>query len=155
VVRIMTRACALAATAVAVFAFAILPAGAQQRIGPNQQFAGRVNGRRTAAVVYTACAAPVSAGRTGPVAGGQTLSVVRAKRGNGYTGLFTKIYAWFVPQSATTTTAPVQLKFISYNAPQAIPTSPATAPDRSNSARAHTSRLAPTAGSPTTSLCSS
>jgi hypothetical protein len=119
----MTRAFALAATAVAVFAFAISPAGAQQRIGPNQHFAGRVNGRRTAAVVYTACAGPVSAGRTGPVAGGQTLSVVRAKRGNGYTGLFTEIYAWFVPQSATTTTAPVQLKFISYNAPQAIPTS--------------------------------
>jgi hypothetical protein len=120
-VRIPTRAFALAATAVAVFAFAIAPAGAQQPIGPHQHFAGRVNGTRTSAVVYTVCAGP-PAGRTGPVAGGQTLSVVKATRGHGYTGLFSQIYAWFVPQSATTT-APTQLKFTSYNAPKAIPTS--------------------------------
>jgi hypothetical protein len=37
--------------------------------------------------------------------------------------LFSQIYAWFVPQSTATTTAPMQLKFISYNAPQTIPTS--------------------------------
>jgi hypothetical protein len=122
-VRIMTRTCAAVAMAVAVFAFAGAPAGAQQPIGPNQHFAGRVNGARTSAVVYTVCAGPIWAGRTGPVAGGQTLSVVRARRGHGYTGLFTQIYAWFVPHSAATTTAPPQLKFTSYNAPQAIPTS--------------------------------
>jgi hypothetical protein len=64
----------------------------------------------------------VWAGRTGPVAGGQTLAVVRATRDHGYTGPFSQIYAWFVPQKGATT-APVQLKFIKYNAPQAIPTS--------------------------------
>jgi hypothetical protein len=123
--RIMTRTIGAVATAVAVAVFALAgaPAGAQQPIGPHQHFAGRVNGTRTSAVVYTVCAGPVVAGRAGPVAGGQTLSVVRATRGHGYTGLFSQIYAWFVPQSATTTTAPVQLKFTSYNAPQAIPTS--------------------------------
>ena len=120
-VRIMTRAFALIATVAGVFALAVVPAGAQQPIGPNQHFAGRVNGTRTSAVVYTVCAGP-GAGRTGPVAGGQTLSVVRATRGHGYTGPFSQIYAWFVPRSATAT-APTQLKFTSYNAPQAIPTS--------------------------------
>jgi len=120
--RITTRTFAGVAAAVAVFALAGSPAGAQQQIGPHQHFAGRVNGARTSAVVYTVCAVPVGAGRTGPVAGGQTLSVVRATRGHGYTGLFSQIYAWFVPQSGATT-APTQLKFTSYNAPQGIPTS--------------------------------
>jgi hypothetical protein len=120
-VRTMTRAFAVIAAA-ALFAFAGVPASAQQPIGPNQHFAGRVNGTRTSAVVHTVCAGPASAGRTGPVAGGQTLAVVRAAQGHGYTGPFSQIYAWFVPPSGTTT-APVQLKFTSYNAPQAIPTS--------------------------------
>jgi len=120
--RITRRTFAGVATAVAVFALAGSPAGAQQPIGPHQHFAGRVNGARTSAVVYTVCAGPAEAGRTGPVAGGQTLSVVRATRGHGYTGLFSQIYAWFVPQSGATT-APTQLKFTSYNAPKAIPTS--------------------------------
>jgi hypothetical protein len=105
-----------------MIALAGVPAGAQQPIGPNQHFSGRVNGTRTSAVVHTVCAGPVSAGRTGPVAGGQTLSVVRARTGHGYTGPFAQIYAWFVPQR-TATTAPTQLKFFSYNAPRAIPTS--------------------------------
>ena len=122
-VRTRTRVFAAVATVVAVFALAGAPAGAQQSIGPHQHFEGRVNGTRTSAVVYTVCAGPGGAGRTGPVAGGQTLSVVRVTRGHGYTGLFSQIYAWFVPQSAATTTAPEQLKFVSYNTPQAIPTS--------------------------------
>jgi len=120
-VRIMRRTFAAVAMAIAVFGLAGLPAGALQPIGPHQHFGGRVNGTRTSAVVHTVCAGP-SAGRTGPVAGGQTLSVVRAPRGHGNTGLFSQIYAWFVPQSGATT-APTQLKFTSYNAPQTIPTS--------------------------------
>jgi hypothetical protein len=121
-VRTVTRTFAAVAMAVALLAAAGVAAGAQQPIGRNQHFAGLVNGTKTSAVVYTACAGPAAAGRTGPVAGGQTLSVVRVKRGDGFTGPFTQIYAWFVPQSGTTT-APVQLKFTSYNSPQAIPTS--------------------------------
>jgi hypothetical protein len=120
--RMMTRTFVAVAMAAVVIAAAGVPAGAQQPIGPNQHFSGLVNGTRSSAVVYTVCAGPVWAGRTGPVAGGQTLSVVRARKGHGYTGPFAQIYAWFVPQS-TATTAPAQVKFISYNAPQAIPTS--------------------------------
>jgi hypothetical protein len=120
--RTMTRTLVAVAMVTMVIALAAVPAGAQQSIGPNQHFSGLVNGTRTSAVVYTVCAGPVWAGRTGPVAGGQTLSVVRARKGHGYTGPFAQIYAWFVPQS-TATTAPAQVKFISYNAPQAIPTS--------------------------------
>jgi hypothetical protein len=121
--RKMTRTFAAVAMTAVVIAVAGVPVGAQQPIGPNQHFSGLVNGTRPAAVVYTVCAGPVWAGRAGPVAGGQTLSVVRAWRGHGYTGPFAQIYAWFVPQSTATTTAPAQLKFISYNAPQVIPTS--------------------------------
>ena len=69
-----------------------VPAGALQPIGPKQHFAGLVNGKRTSAVVYTVYTGPASPGRTGPVAGGQTLSVVRTRRGHGYTGPFTQIY---------------------------------------------------------------
>ncbi|MDQ1447467.1 MAG: hypothetical protein QOC79_438, partial [Actinomycetota bacterium] len=43
-VRIMTRVFGAVAVAVAVFAFASAPARAQQPIGPNQHFGGRVNG---------------------------------------------------------------------------------------------------------------
>jgi hypothetical protein len=121
-VRMTTRTFAVVGTVVAVFALTGVAAGAQQPIGPKQHFSGVVNGTKTSAVVYTVCAGPASTGRTGPVAGGQTLSVVRARSGHGYTGPFAQIYAWFVPQSGTTA-APVQLKFTSYNAPQAIPAS--------------------------------
>jgi len=118
----LTRTLATLALAVTVVAIATPPAGAGP-IGPNQHFSGLVNGKRSSAVVTTVCAGP-AAGRTGPVAGGQTLSVVRGRGRHGDTGPFTAIYAWFVPQSGgTTTTAPTQLKFESYRTPQAIPTS--------------------------------
>jgi hypothetical protein len=119
--RMMTQAFAAVAMTATVIALAGVPAEAQQPIGPNQHFSGLVNGTTTSAVVYTVCAGPVWAGRTGPVASGQTMSLMRTKKGHGYTGPFPQIYAWFVPQS-TTTTAPAQLKFTFYNAPQTIPT---------------------------------
>jgi hypothetical protein len=122
-VRIMRRTFIPVAIAAVAFAFAGAPAGAQQPIGSHQHFAGRVNGTRNLAVVYTVCPGPAGPGRTGSIAGGQRFSVVRASGGRGYTGLFTQIYAWFVPRDAVTTTAPVQVKFTSYDAPQMIPTS--------------------------------
>jgi len=118
----LTRTSVAMAFAVTALAVVSVPAGAKQIIGPNQHFSGLVNGTRTSAVVYTVCAGPAQAGRTGPVAGGQTLAVSRAGAAHGDTGPFTQIYAWFVPQSGTTT-APKQLKFISYKVPKAIPTS--------------------------------
>ena len=120
--RTPMRTFAAVAIAVTALAVASVPAGAQKPIGSNQHFAGLVNGTRTSAVVYTVCAGPASAGRTGPVARGQTLAVARARKGHGYTGPFAQIYAWFVPQGGGTT-APAQLKFTSYLAPLEIPTS--------------------------------
>jgi hypothetical protein len=122
-VRILMRMFLAVAMAVTALSVARVPVAAQPPIGANQHFSGLVNGTRTSAVVYTVCAGPASAGRTGPVAGGQTLAVVRARTGQGYTGPFTQIYAWFVPQTGGTTTAPTQLKFRSYRARQGIPTS--------------------------------
>ena len=119
----LTRTFAAVAMAVTALAVTSVPAGAKPPIGPNQAFSGLVNGARTSAVVNTVCAGPVWAGRTGPVASGQTLAVARARKGHGYTGSFTQIYAWFVPQSGGTTTAPTQLRFDSYKTSQAIPTS--------------------------------
>ena len=82
-----------------MIALAGVPAGAQQPIGSNQHFSGLVNGTRTSAVVYTVCAGPGLGRPHRPgLVGGQTLSVVRAKRGHGYTGPFRGDYAWFVPQ---------------------------------------------------------
>jgi hypothetical protein len=115
----LSRTLATVATAVSVIVVVGAPAGAVP-IGPNQHFSGLVNGKRSSAAVTTVCAGPAT-GRTGPVAAGQTLGVVRRGR-HGYTGPFSTIYAWFVPQSGTTT-APTQLKFVSYRTPQEIPTS--------------------------------
>jgi hypothetical protein len=120
--RTFTWIVAAVAMAIATLAVAGVPAGAKQPIGANQSFSGLVDGTRTSAVVYTVCAGPAWEGRTGAVAGGQTLAVVRARKGHGNTGPFTQIYAWFVPQSGAAT-APTQLKFTSYRARQTIPTS--------------------------------
>ena len=122
-VRTMTRTIAAVSITIMALVIAGPPVSAQPRIGSNQQFSGSVNGTRTSAVVYTVCAGPASAGRTGPVAGGQTLAVVRRRTGEGYTGPFSQIYAWFVPQSAGTTTAPAEVKFHSYKRRRPIPTS--------------------------------
>src|SRR5262245_31614707 len=97
--RIMKRTFVAVALAVAVLALTGAPANAELSIRPNQHFYGLVNGTRTSAVVYTVCAGPVSAGRTGSVAGGQTLAVAPAWGGHGYTGPFAQVYAWFVPQN--------------------------------------------------------
>jgi len=115
----VTRTLFTVAFAVTVVSMVSAPAGAEP-IGPNQHFSGLVNGTRSSAVVTTVCAGP-AAGRTGPVAGGQTLMIVRGRGRHGDTGPFTTIYAWFVPQSEGTT--PTQLRFESYRTPQAIPTS--------------------------------
>ena len=93
----------------------------QANIGSNQHFAGLVNGR-----ARRRSSTPSVRARSRQAAPDRSRAVRRfghaSRRGHGYTGPFTQIYAWFVPQSATTT-APKQLKFISYSAPRAIPTS--------------------------------
>lgn len=52
-------------------------------IGPNERFAGRVNGEGDGAVIRTVCAGPSATGRP---AAGQSFSVVRDPHGAGDTG---------------------------------------------------------------------
>jgi hypothetical protein len=101
-------------------------AGAQQAIGPDQHFIGLVNGSNVDPVVTVVCPGPLYPGRTGPVAGGQTMSVAEVAAGGGYTGPFSQVEAWLVPSVAVPVTAlssPAELTFTSYGAPRAIPSS--------------------------------
>jgi hypothetical protein len=121
----MVRGRALLVPALAL-ALAVLSVGgstaeAAQPIGPQQHFRGVVNGSKQDAVVHTVCAGPSAPGRTGPVAGGQTVAVVRGRAGGGFTGPFTQVYAWFVP--AQPWPAPTQLVLTAYGTKVAIPTS--------------------------------
>jgi hypothetical protein len=54
-------------------------------IGPNEHFAGLVNGTRDGAVVTTVCGGPTWPGRTGPVLAGQVVEVRRDAAGPGLT----------------------------------------------------------------------
>ncbi|MEY2422243.1 MAG: hypothetical protein QOI95_2310 [Acidimicrobiaceae bacterium] len=90
-------------------------------VRPKQHFEGVVNGRTTDVVVHTACPGPATGGRTGPLAGRQSMAVVRARNGAGYTGPFRQIYGWFAQDASSST--PTQLTFTSYNVKQAIPSS--------------------------------
>ena len=95
-------------------------ATAQSPIGPGQHFAGLVNGREGHSVVYTVCGGPAGAGRSGTVAGGQTMAVARIRRGPGATGVFHQVYAWFVPATASASNPPPALTFTTYGTPQPI-----------------------------------
>ena len=97
------------------------PAAAQQAIGSNQHFIGLVNGSGNVPVVRTVCPGPATPGHKGPVAGGQTLSVAKASRGMGYTGLFSQVFAWFVPTANGQ--PPTELTFTYFGRPRTIPTS--------------------------------
>ncbi len=95
------------------------PAAASAPIKPHQHFYGLVNGGKNTPVVYTVCAGPIWPGRMGSVVGGQTMSVVRATNGAGFTGPFRQVYAWFVPGSASK--PPPMLHFTNYGVAQVIP----------------------------------
>jgi hypothetical protein len=101
-------------------------AGAQQAIGPDQHFVGLVNGSNVDPVVTVVCAGPIYPGRTGPVAGGQTISVGQVAAGGGYTGPLSQVEAWLVPSVAVPVTAsssPPALTFTRYGVAQTIPSS--------------------------------
>jgi hypothetical protein len=99
------------------------PAAAAESIGPGQHFVGQVNGlgvsATAVAVVHTVCAGPVWPGRTGPVAGGQTLAVHRVRAGGGYTGLFSQIYAWMEQDASVG--GPQQVRYTTYDTKLEIP----------------------------------
>ena len=113
----------IAAAALVAIALLALPGTGHTKgttaIGPGQHFSGIVNGMRKNPVVHTVCPGPAVQGQTGPVAGGQTLSVVGAARGKGYTGFFSQIYAWFAQDSSGST--PQQVTFTTYGTPQGMP----------------------------------
>jgi hypothetical protein len=109
----------IALLTVAALGMTITAADAQEPIQPNQHFIGLVNGSNAApVVVYTVCPGP-AAGQTGPVAGGQTLSVARVASGHGYTGPFSQVYAWFNQDSGGP--RPNMVKFTEYGVSQPIP----------------------------------
>jgi hypothetical protein len=118
--RLATRPfVAVALVALALLTASATPAGASAAIGPSQHFVGRVNGRHADTVVYTACPGPGGAGRSGPIVGGQTLSVARAAAGTGYTGLFSQVFVWFVQDSSAN--GPQQVKLVTYGTKKSIP----------------------------------
>ncbi|MBV8464267.1 MAG: hypothetical protein JO368_13300 [Acidimicrobiales bacterium] len=105
----------------AATALALLPgslaAASGGPIGPNQHFIGLVNGKHAGAVVYTVCPGPLSPGRTGPPAGGQTVEVLRVPKGGGDTGSTgTSVYA-YIPGGP-----PAITQLFDYGTPGAIPT---------------------------------
>jgi hypothetical protein len=120
--RIRALVAVLATAVVLVLPTATATASAQKAIGPNQHFVGLVNGSKANAEVRVVCGGPIYSGRTGSVAGGQTMSVAKVANGGGYTGPYRAVNAWFVPASASST-PPTQLKFTAYGVPQSIPTS--------------------------------
>jgi hypothetical protein len=111
--------------AAVVFGFGTEVALAQQPIGPGQHFIGLVNGSNVDPTVAVVCPGPIYPGRTGPVAGGQTMAVARVAQGGGYTGPFSQVYGFFVPPVVSPVSAafPPELKFTEYGVPQTIPSS--------------------------------
>lgn len=107
---------AILATLAAIFLTAS-GAAAQQRIGPNQQFAGVVNGSAANATVYVICPGPITPGRTGHPRTGQGVQVV-VNTGSGFTGsAASRIVATFGTSNSTQA-----LVFSEYGVPQDIPT---------------------------------
>lgn len=113
--------CLLMTGLTATAALLASPAAAQQPIGSHQHFIGLVNGSGKTPVVRTVCPGAVTPGRKGPVAGGQTLSVAKVSGGMGYTGLFSQVFAWFVPTANSH--PPTQLTFTYFGRPKTIPQS--------------------------------
>lgn len=93
-------------------------AAAQTPIGPDQQFAGVVNGSATSATVIMICPGPSFVGQTGHPRAGQGVQVVE-NTGTGFTGSAAReIVATIGPASTTGAT----LVFTEYGVPQDIPT---------------------------------
>ncbi|HXM53936.1 MAG TPA: hypothetical protein VOB72_00990 [Candidatus Dormibacteraeota bacterium] len=93
-------------------------AAAQQAVGPNQQFAGVVNGNTADATIIMICPGPATPGQLGHPQAGQTVQVV-TDSGTGFTGsAANRIVATLGPSSSTTPT----FVFREYGVAQDIPT---------------------------------
>jgi hypothetical protein len=108
------------ATMLTLVLLGVGPAAANAGIGPDQHFLGVVNGSRDMPVVVdTVCPGPLSPGRLGPVAGGQSFEVIKVRAGGGYTGPLGQLHAWFVPNGRVN--GPLAVTFANYGTPVAIP----------------------------------
>ena len=112
------RSVVLLVVVAATMCLGVVAASAQTPIGAGEHFIGLVNGSAAPVTVDTVCPGPVGRGREGKVVSGQTMSVAEVARGHGFTGLFSHVYAWFVPRHGET---PVELTFATYGDPQTIP----------------------------------
>lgn len=107
----------IAVAGLAVFAATASAAG--ERVGPNQRFAGVVNGSAGDATVYVVCPGPTFPGQRGHPVAGQGVQVIE-NTGSGFTGsAATRIVVRFGANSASTAV----LVFTQYGVPQDIPTS--------------------------------
>jgi hypothetical protein len=119
--RSFARGIPIAIAIVAFVGAGAQTAVAQTPIGPQQHFAGIVNGHEGSAVVYTVCPGPAGGHRRGPLKKGQTMAVAQTADGHGNTGPFSQIYSWFEPVRAGK--KPVTLSFSHYGKPKDIPRS--------------------------------
>jgi hypothetical protein len=104
--------------AIAALALTAASAAAQTPIGPNQQFAGAVNGSTTDANIMMICPGPAFPGQTGHPRAGQGVQVIE-NIGTGFTGAAAnRIVASLGPASSTSLT----FVFTEYGVPQDIPT---------------------------------
>lgn len=117
--RCIVRASVVCVAAASVLSLAPM-AGAVAPIKAGEHFIGLVNATHKAPVVEAVCPGPGGSKRFGTIASGQTMSVVHVAKGNGYTGLFDSVYAWFRPAAGGA--APTQLHFSHYSTPASIPT---------------------------------
>jgi hypothetical protein len=93
-------------------------AAAGQAVGPNQRFAGAVNGNTADATVVMICPGPATPGQVGHPQAGQGVQVVTGT-GGGFTGsAATAIVATLGPSSS----AAPSFTFKEYGTPQDIPT---------------------------------
>jgi len=109
------------ATIVAALCFTAASAAANPvPIGPNQYFAGLVNGTHNRPVIYMICPGPTFPGQTGHPESGQNVSVTQTTALTaGFTGSLANSIVVTFPGPVSNTA--ITLKF--YDTPAAIPTS--------------------------------
>jgi hypothetical protein len=103
--------------AVVALALTTVSAAAQQSIGPNQQFAGAVNGSAVSATVIMVCPIGVQFGHPKSGQGVQVIENV----GSGFTGAGNRIVATLGPGPSSAIGA--SFTFTEYGLPQDIPVS--------------------------------
>ena len=103
--------------AAAGLALTTVSAFAQAPIGPNQKFAGAINGSEVDANVFVICPGPIGPGQTGHPRAGQGVQVIE-NSGSGFTGsAANRIVATLNPASSV-----AGLVFTQYGVAQNIPT---------------------------------